>query len=138
MTLIRWTKEFEVGIPEVDDEHHHLVELINGLHDVMQMGADCVQVVELLGEIYSEIAAHFAAEEELMQESGYGGFAEHKEDHETLLLDLRDIMDEVNDDGSFDAAQLSNDLNRWFSDHFRTHDARLYQATHVRHAEGSG
>lgn len=138
MTLIRWTTEFEVGIPEVDEEHRHLVELINGLHDIMQMGADYVQVVELLGEIYSQIAAHFEAEEALMQASGYAGLAEHKEDHDTLLLDLRDIMDEVEDDGSFDAGQLSTDLNRWFSDHFQTHDARLHQATQQAAAERSG
>ncbi|HSG59736.1 MAG TPA: bacteriohemerythrin [Woeseiaceae bacterium] len=126
MTLIKWTDEFSLGIDEVDEEHKSLIELINGLYDVIQVGADYVQVVELLGEIYSQIAVHFAHEEDMMQESGYAHFEEHREDHETLLDDLREIMDEVEADGSFDVGELSGDLNRWFVDHFRTHDARLY------------
>lgn len=135
MTLIKWRDEFSVGIEEVDHEHKELIELINGLHDIMQLGADQVQVVDLLGEIYAHIAAHFALEEKMMRETHYSGYAEHKEDHETLLDDLRDIMDEVEDDGRFDAVQLSNDLNRWFSDHFSEFDARLHRSEHAHHKE---
>jgi hemerythrin-like metal-binding protein len=127
MTLIKWKAEFEIGIAGVDYEHRELIELINGLHDVMQLGADQVQVVDLLGEIYAQIASHFALEEKMMQESRYPYFETHKDDHETLLDDLRDIMDEIEDDGYFDHVRLSNDLNRWFSDHFATHDARLHR-----------
>jgi len=29
-------------------------------------------------------------------------------------------------DGHYDPVQLSQDLRRWFSEHFRTHDARLH------------
>ena len=59
----------------------------------------------------------------------YPFFEEHKDNHETLLDDLRDIMDEIEDDGSFDHVRLSNDLNRWFGDHFATHDARLHRTS---------
>ena len=128
MTLLKWTKAFNVGIEEVDAEHKELIELINGLHDVMQVGADYVQVVELLGEIYSQIATHFAHEEKIMRYARYALYDEHKEDHETLLDDLREIMDEVEADGTFDAIALSADLNRWFMDHFHTHDAKLHRS----------
>ena len=127
MSLIKWRDEFSVGIEEVDHEHREMIELINGLHDVMQLGADQVQVVDLLGEIYAQIASHFALEEKMMRETHYPDYAIHKEDHETLLDDLRDIMDDVEDDGTFDALQLSNDLNRWFSDHFAEFDAKLHR-----------
>ncbi len=65
----------------------------------------------------------------MMRDTQYGDYAIHKEDHETLLIDLRDIMDEVEADGTFDAVQLSNDLNRWFSDHFAEFDAKLHGTT---------
>lgn len=128
MSLLRWRREFEVGIEEVDHEHRELLELINGLHDMMQAGADYVQVVELIGDIYAQIAAHFALEEKMMRDTHYPSLAEHREDHETLLDDLREFMDEVEEDGSFDSLQLSQDLNRWFGDHFQTHDAQLHQS----------
>jgi len=128
MSLIKWREDFEVGVAEVDHEHRELIELINSLHELMDKGANHDQVVESLGEIYAQIAAHFALEEKMMRRTRYPALAEHKQDHETLLDDLRDIMDEVEDDGAFDERQLSIDLERWFSDHFRTHDAKLHRS----------
>jgi hypothetical protein len=39
-------------------------------------------------------------------------------------------MDQVEDDGSYNERQLSKDLSYWFSEHFRTHDARLHAHEH--------
>ena len=131
MTLINWNDNFRVGVDEVDHEHRELIEEINALHAAMQEGADHDAVVRALGEIYAQIAAHFALEEKMMRITRDPALIEHKQDHETLLDDLRDIMDEVEDDGTFDEAQLARDLERWFSDHFRTHDAKLHRTGRV-------
>jgi hemerythrin-like metal-binding protein len=97
------------------------------LHGAVKAGASYDRVVESLGDIYAHIAAHFALEEKMMRRSRYPAYSEHKQDHEALLDDLRDIMDEIEDGGTFDQARLSNDLRRWFSEHFQTHDARLHR-----------
>ena len=131
MSHLQWRDEFSVGIAEVDHEHRELIELINELQQDLQAGSDTQKIVRSLGEIYAQIAAHFALEEKMMRTNRYPAYAEHKEDHETLLDDLRDIMDGVEDDGNLDEAQLNVDLNRWFSDHFRTHDAKLHRSGHV-------
>jgi len=127
MSLINWKEEFSVGVAEVDFEHKELIELINSLHESARSGAGREAVIEVLGEIYAQIASHFALEEKMMRFTRYPSLLEHKEDHETLLDDLRDIMDEAEDDGTYDEAQLSTDLERWFGDHFRTHDAKLHR-----------
>ena len=126
MTLIVWRDEFSVGVESVDQEHREMIELINGLDNAMAEDADCTTVISTLGEIYAKISAHFALEEKYMRETRYMAYAEHKEDHEILLDDLRDIMDQVEDDGTYNEDQLSKDLSYWFSEHFRTHDARLH------------
>lgn len=130
MSLIDWKDDFSVGVAEVDYEHRELIELINSLHATMQNGATGDHIIATLGEIFAQIAAHFALEEKMMRVRRYPSLAEHKQDHETLLDDLRDIMDEVEYDGVFDESQLASDLERWFSDHFRTHDAKLHQSRH--------
>jgi hemerythrin len=127
MSLITWKQEFSVGVAEVDFEHRELIELINSLHDSARPGAGRDAVIESLGEIFAQIASHFALEEKMMRASLYPALLEHKQDHETLLDELRDIMDEVEDDGEYDEAQLSIDLGRWFGDHFKTHDAKLHR-----------
>jgi len=131
MSSLQWRDEFSVGIAEVDHEHRELIELISTLQEDLQAGSDKQKIVRSLGEIYAQIAAHFALEEKMMRETRYPSFADHKEDHEILLDDLRDIMDEVEDDGDLDEARLTDDLDRWFSDHFKTHDARLHRSGHA-------
>ena len=127
MTLIQWKEEFSVGVPAVDVEHRDLIELINDLHGMMGKGATHNQVSASLGEIFAQISAHFALEEKYMRETEYEHFPSHKEDHEKLLDEIRDIMDRVEDDGSYEESRLSGELEQWFSEHFRTHDAKLHQ-----------
>lgn len=127
MSIIEWRDDYATGIASVDHEHRELIELINRLHDQMRADSSRDQVMEALGEIFAQISAHFALEEKIMQDRHYRAYAEHKLDHETLLDELLDIMDSVDEDGRFSADELSVDLDRWFSDHFRTHDAKLHK-----------
>ena len=127
MSLITWRAEFSVGVAAVDLEHRELIDLINRLDAEMREYATQSMVVETLGEIYARISAHFALEEKIMREAGYEGFAAHKQDHELLLDELLDVIDSTDSTGRYDREGLSRDLDRWFSDHFRTHDAKLHQ-----------
>ncbi len=127
MSVLEWRSEFGVGIKIVDHDHR---ELIGRIREHQQKFANCDdpdRIVEILDEIYAEIASHFALEEKLMEQMRYAALADHKEDHETLLDDLREIMVGVEDDGGLDEVQLTDDLDRWFSDHFRVHDAKLHK-----------
>ena len=54
--------------------------------------------------------------------------AQHKADHERLLDEIRDIMDEFIGDEETGSSDLSVRLDAWFSRHFETHDARLHKA----------
>jgi hemerythrin len=126
MSLIEWKDGFSVGVAAVDLEHRQLIELINELNDQAGEGAASEQTLAMLGEIYAQISAHFALEEKYMRETEYARFAEHKADHECLLDELRDIMDDVEDRAEYDADTLGAKLERWFTVHFQTHDARLH------------
>jgi hemerythrin-like metal-binding protein len=128
VTLLDWRDEYRIGVPDVDHEHRTLIGLINELHASLGTDRSIERVDAFLGEIYARISAHFALEERQMQASGYAQFAPHKADHERLLDDLRDIMDEVAARDVLDDETLSARLSAWFSEHFRTHDARLHDA----------
>ena len=69
-------------------------------------------VSEVLGEIHARIAAHFALEEKIMREAHYDRFEAHKEDHEHLLDEIRDIMDAYEDRAEFDAGGLRRPARR--------------------------
>jgi hemerythrin len=127
MSLIVWRDEFSVGVESVDHEHRELIELINKLDDAMQNDVQHDTVVSSLGEIYAQVASHFALEEKIMRDTHYSDFVAHKENHELLLDELLDTIDSVDDSGSYDRMALAEGLDQWFSDHFRTHDAKLHR-----------
>ena len=126
MSLLEWRDDFRIGIAEVDHEHQELIRLINELHATLGADRSQARVEEFLGEIFARISAHFALEEKDMQSRRYAQFGDHKADHERLLDDIRDIMDEHSDHGVLDEAAFSARLATWFGVHFKTHDARLH------------
>ena len=127
MSLIEWKSEFSVGNAAVDHEHGELIDLINELHATMKKQATQERVLDGIGKIYVQVSAHFALEEKIMRDARYADYESHKEDHESLLDQLLDIMDSVEDDGNYDESRLSKSLENWFSEHFRTHDAKLHR-----------
>ncbi|RUM95191.1 hemerythrin-like metal-binding protein [Pseudaminobacter arsenicus] len=126
MTLIEWKSHYSVGVEAVDHEHRELIDLINELHESLVADAAQPDVTAFLGEIFRGISAHFALEERFMREHGYDQFDEHKQAHEQLLENIRDIMDGYDADPEGSSRQLSRRLDAWFTLHFKTHDARLH------------
>ena len=128
MTLVDWRDEFRIGIESVDHEHETLIRLLNELHAQLAADADKDEVIEFLGEVFAKIAAHFALEETIMRGRGYDQYADHKADHERLLDGIRDIMDDYEAGAYTDySAALSAHLRDWFTEHFKTKDARLHK-----------
>jgi hemerythrin len=127
MSLIQWKPEFSVGSAAVDHEHRELIKLINDVHAAIGSGAHRDRLASGLGEIYAQIAAHFALEEKMMRDARYADFGPHKADHESLLDQLADIIDNVEMGRKLDDRELSSRLNRWFTAHFSTHDAKLHR-----------
>ena len=138
MTPITWRDEYSVGLPDVDHEHRVLIAMINELAESLGPGTPNARIVEALGEICSRIAAHFALEEREMRGLKYIGLGEHKRDHERLLEDIQDIMADVESPAGYDAALLEGRLTTWFTEHFRTQDARLHHwlANRIRRDSG--
>ena len=127
MSLIKWKPEFSIGNAAVDHEHRELIQLINNVHAAISGGADRDRMAAGLGEIYAQIAAHFALEEKIMRDAGYADFGPHKADHESLLDQLADIIHAVEIGDKLDDRDLSSRLNRWFTGHFGSHDAKLHR-----------
>ncbi len=126
MSLLQWKPEYSVGVQSMDDEHREMIDLINATYGQLGADADADQVEECLGEILSTISMHFALEERIMRSADYAEYQAHKDDHEVLLDELRDLMDDYYDDPAGGGSRLEQSLSNWFAAHFSTFDARLH------------
>lgn len=127
MAQIEWNEEFSVGNAAIDQEHEHLIEQINQLYYELNHSADPATIEAILGDLQADISAHFALEELLMQEAGFSEFEDHKEDHQHLLDQIHDMIFSFHEDPESGRELLINKLSDWFSNHFRSFDARLHQ-----------
>jgi len=126
MSLMQWKTEYSVGVESMDDEHREMIDLINEIYDRLESDPDADQVEECLGDIFSTISMHFALEERLMRKNNYEEYQAHKADHEDLLDQIRDLMDDFAADTASGAVKLEQGLSAWFAGHFSTFDARLH------------
>lgn len=126
MSLLQWKPEYSVGIASMDDEHREMIDLINDTYAKLGSDSDAVLVEECLEEIFTTISMHFALEERIMQQAHYPEYQAHKNDHEDLLDQIRDMMDDFSSDPATGAGLLEKSLSDWFANHFSTFDARLH------------
>ncbi len=126
MSLLQWKPEYSVGVDSMDDEHREMIDLINDIYGKLESDPDADQIEQCLGDIFSTISMHFALEERLMRKSSYAEYQPHKDNHEELLDQIRDLMDDFDAAPASGAVQLEKHLSDWFAGHFATFDARLH------------
>ena len=86
--LFQWDESYSVGVAALDNEHKHLLALSNA---ILQASAQATQqdvVRNLLAELQSASAAHFAKEEDLMRKTGYPAYQDHHAKHERLDAEM--------------------------------------------------
>jgi hemerythrin len=81
MAIFEWQERFFTGVPQIDEHHLHLVDLLNKTHRDFLRQASPDILAELFEELIDYATYHFAAEEQVMLENGYPEIEQHKEQH---------------------------------------------------------
>ena len=120
MESFRWDKHFETGLEKVDQQHHALVDLINGFGEALTgPGPVSGAQIELLFEELTGYAQfHFQEEEALMRQFGLD--AKYIESHVQLHREfVHEVvqMHEVASDRLKAAEQLFKFLTHWLAFH---------------------
>lgn len=126
MKYLKWDEHYSVGVDSVDYEHQNLMDMINMIYAELADQRDFAEIEKTVSDVHAEISAHFALEERLMKNADYDEYEAHKNDHEELLDQIRNMMDAIASDPEPALDILSEQLSEWFSGHFSTFDARLH------------
>lgn len=85
MPLMDWDDRLSVGVKQIDDEHKHLIKLVNELHDAIRAN----QGKEVLGRVLDGLIAytgsHFGHEESEMKRTNYPQASSHAAEHAALV-----------------------------------------------------
>jgi len=113
---IEWNDKLSVGNEFIDDDHKHLIKLINAYEMAISTGN-----LKLLGPAFEALERyaneHFQREENLMEAVFFPGLREHRDKHKLLLKGVQEKHKEVQKGGDIDLAVLSAFLRSWLIDH---------------------
>ncbi|MDR0304692.1 MAG: hemerythrin family protein [Chitinispirillales bacterium] len=131
--MITLSKDMEIGVKKVDDQHRELIDRIN---DVSAMGARSVsneetqKTIDMLGDY---IVKHFGDEEGLQMRCGYPKYEWHKGQHKMLINEYQRIKNEFAQFGPSPkfTLDLSKSIIDWVVRHIKSADVefgRYYNA----------
>ena len=120
MESFKWGKQFETGLPDIDQQHQHLVSLINDFGDRV---AENGSTKELLLRTFHELAAyaqeHFDTEEKLMRQSVVDSrhVDLHLRQHSDFLSEVSSMAESIDDGDGGKSQMLLEYLINWLVFH---------------------
>ncbi|HEX5372998.1 MAG TPA: bacteriohemerythrin [Aquabacterium sp.] len=125
MAYFEWADDLAIDHGPIDDDHKHLVALVNALHTATSQG--CGQ--EVVGDILKDLAAytkdHLQREEQIMVSIRFPKLEGHKKGHEKFVHDLEALQHKYEQGSITTASQLSTLLRDWLSLHIRRSDREI-------------
>jgi hemerythrin len=122
MPIIEWNVSLLLGIPEIDQHHRQMVQLLNTAYDDFRQGNSLPP--SLIEEVISCSSQHFAYEEGLMVESSYPKLLEHKEEHHLFSCRVLELQKNYRQTTNI-SIELLWFLCNWVTHHIRETDAEL-------------
>lgn len=125
MESFHWGQHFITGLSEVDDQHRHLVEIINQFIDLL---AENVINIDDVDRLYNQLADysvyHFQEEEKLMSEVKVDArhLNRHIDAHKRFLDDVSSIYSSISPDDLDQTKSLLKFLMHWLAYHILGQD----------------
>ncbi|BBN87437.1 MULTISPECIES: bacteriohemerythrin [Azospira] len=117
MAFMPWTKELELGLAEIDRQHHWLVDQTNALHDELSAPAPSRDKVgQILEGLVDYTHNHFIVEEVLFQQFGYPETPAHKAEHDGFTGKAMDLLMRF-EDGEEVTMEALDFLKEWLVHH---------------------
>lgn len=126
--IFPWSENFNTGLPQVDEQHRRLVQLVNVLGSHVAFGSEAPKLISLLDELTEYTHYHFRTEEDIWHRYFTGDPAEieHHRAHETFIEALTGFKNKAN---AIPLESLLEDiltfLTRWLAFHILEDDKRM-------------
>ena len=122
MALMTWSSKHSVGVEELDHQHRALMKVLNELHAASMRGKAREVAGPLIRQIVSIANEHFAAEERLMESTGFPGLASHRVKHRELAGKIAEFVARHEKGDTTVYTQLLYFMRDWLTSHMQTED----------------
>lgn len=124
MAKINWTKEYSVGVQELDEQHQKLIAIINQLFALYsEKKFKDVDVEPIFKQLLDYADYHFSTEEHYFALYNYDKKEPHIAMHNAYRQKIKDLKDEYDANNSETTLfAINNFLNDWWIWHINNAD----------------
>lgn len=131
--FIEWKPEYGTDSPIIDEQHKHLVKIINELHAAIKKRGDINHTYKTYLELIEYTKTHFTQEETLMKNINYPALTEHVEQHTKLKEQVLDLKQKFSTNKKEICVETILFLKNWLTDHIISED--LKYAPYIKKAQ---
>ena len=119
-----WDKSYELGFPEIDNQHKKLICIANALYDIATVGGpNLKQDMDLVLKSLTEYTVyHFESEEKFQKQYGYTGYNMHKLAHNQFVQEVQHQISKLNTENQEDALRFYDYIANWVLMHIAKAD----------------
>ncbi|NPV02539.1 MAG: hemerythrin family protein [Brevinematales bacterium] len=125
MGFMSWSDNLSISVMEIDNQHKHLIDLINNLYDAMKMGKGKDVLSTTLDELATYSVEHFSAEERYMQKYSYDGYNAHKTEHDSFIRKVTEFKQGFEAGKALLSIEVMNFLRDWTVNHIAEVDTKF-------------
>lgn len=125
MAYFEWADDLVIDLGLIDQDHRHLIELVNTLHTATSQGCGQEVVGRLFQALMTYTHEHFQREEQVMASVHFPNLESHQQVHRQFMADLAVLKSRYEKGSITTASQLSSLLRDWLSLHIRRSDRKL-------------
>ena len=115
--FVAWDDRYRVGVQAIDQQHRFLILKIRELQEAMVAGNTGALLAPLIHNLLTYTHFHFAYEERLYAERGYGDIRSHLDLHAGLVRQVTELGDALKNDRLRVGAPVMTLLQHWLVDH---------------------
>lgn len=128
MAFIVWDEMYATGIDSIDDQHKHLISLLNRMFEALLQKRGKEEVSYVIEEMHRYAEYHFHTEESLMEKAEYPDLAEHRVYHDAFISKVNDFSFKYNQNDEALCAEVTIFLTNWLNEHLSTIDQKYVPA----------
>ncbi|MCK9239148.1 bacteriohemerythrin [Desulfocurvus sp.] len=129
--FVTWTPAMSVGVANIDEQHRHLVRMINHLYAAVRGDSSEAVIRELFDGLKKYVQLHFTTEERLLKGIGYDEYDAHVARHRQLAAEAAELERRWRTAGPAVGMEVLAFLKDWLVNHIQKVDKR-YSAAFAR------
>ena len=125
MDIAIWNDSYKTGHAMVDKQHEGLFKMVNELHAAILDERGKEVLTPTLEKLAKYTVEHFQSEEALMNRVQYPGLSAHKQKHDDLTKQVKELIEKYQTGKAVLTMTLSNFLANWLRHHIKQDDMAL-------------